>query len=187
MTLLNDGWIAKFGKEGGIEPFNTEHVNPASYDISVGSKVVLYKPSSMIQHSFNNVTPNIVMGLKKEEHNLEQYSHPVLLKSGERAFIHTREIIKTPVDVAVQVQLKSSLIRSMIVSQMGLIDPGYEGAITLYLINMGTEDYELKFGRRVAQFIFEPLNEPAVVPYGDPRRKSHYQGSVGITPNKSTL
>lgn len=162
--LKNDRWIKTFGETGGISPYNPDHVNPASYDISLGKEVKL-----------NGLT-------------FDLSSSSVDLLPGAKALVVTDELIKTPNDVAITVRLKSSLARQMIISPMGLfIDPGFEGNITFCLINMGTEPYELRLGRRVGQFIFQGLNEPAEIPYGDPRRLSHYQNSKGLTENKSTL
>jgi dCTP deaminase len=162
--IKNDRWIKEFAQAGGITPYNPEAVNPASYDISLGKQIKL-----------NDI-------------NLDLSEKPISLLPKDRAVVVTEEYIKTPVDVAVTVRLKSSLARQMIISPMGLfIDPGYHGNITFCLINMGDLPYVLHFGRRVGQFIFHSLNEPAEIPYGDERRKSHYQGSVGLTTNKSTL
>jgi dCTP deaminase len=170
--IKNDGWITLFGESGGISPFTPEFVNPASYDLSLGSEVILYPSSDKS---------------KRQEWDLNN-GGSVFLQPGEKALVVSAELIKTPLDVAVTVRLKSSLARQMIVSPIGLfIDPGFEGRITLCLINMGVEPYELKQGRRVGQFIFHAMNAAAEIPYGDPRRKSHYQGSLSLTENKSTL
>jgi deoxycytidine triphosphate deaminase len=170
--IKNDTWIKTFGDSGGIAPFDPEAVNPASYDISLGDEVIIYRSDR------DN---------SRHEWNLSN-GGSLMLHPNERAIVVTRETIKTPNDVAITVRLKSSLARQMIVSPMGLfIDPGYSGKITFCLINMGYEPYELRFARRVGQFIFQSLNEPASIPYGDARRKSHYQGSDKLTENKSTL
>lgn len=170
--IKNDKWITSFASSGGIVPFNPDAVNPASYDISLGDQVILYPTGEKS---------------KRQEWSLSA-GGSVFLQPGEKALVVTAETIKTPVDVAITVRLKSSLARQMIVSPMGLfIDPGFEGQITFCLINMGVEPYELRLGRRVGQFIFHGMNEAAEIPYGDERRKSHYQGSKGVTENKSTL
>jgi dCTP deaminase len=170
--IKNDKWITEFATNGGIAPFNSDAVNPASYDISIGDQAVIYP------------TPDKT---KRQEWSLGN-GGAVMLHPGERALVVTLESIKTPNDIAITVRLKSSLARQMIVSPMGLfIDPGFEGRITFCLINMGVEPYELRRGRRVGQFVFHSMNEAAEIPYGDPRRKSHYQGSTALTENKSTL
>ena len=185
MTIKNDGWIKTFGDSGGIEPFDPEAVNPASYDIAIGKDVILYRECN--EHSITGLGElSGIQQIQSKTYDLSLTS--VKLKPGDRALVASQEIIKTPVDVAVTIRLKSSLARQMIVAPIGLyIDPGYEGQITLCLINMGAEDYELRIGRRVGQLIFQGLSAPAEVPYGDPRRKSHYQGSFGVTGNKSSL
>lgn len=170
--IKNDGWIKQFAKAGGIAPFNPDAVNPASYDISLGGQVILFR------------------GDKKNARQEWDLSNngSLMLHPGEKALVVTQEYLTTPKDIAITARLKSSLTRQMILSPMGLfIDPGFHGRITFCLINMGDVAYELRFGRRVGQFIFHTLSEPAEVPYGDKRRKSHYQGSSGLTENKSTL
>jgi dCTP deaminase len=170
--IKSDGWIKRFAESGAISPYNEQAVNPASYDISLGSEVVLFSTSGKT---------------KRQEWNLST-GGTVMLHPGEKAIVVTDEYIKIPNDIAVTVRLKSSLARQMILSPMGLfIDPGYEGRITFCLLNMGEEPYELRLGRRVGQFIFHTLSEPCEIPYGDERRKSHYQGSTSLTENKSTL
>jgi dCTP deaminase len=164
--IKNDGWIHRFGSQGGIEPFDPEAVNPASYDISLGNQVLL--PQQMLDVSIQR--------------------EPYLLMPGETCLVVSNETIKTPNDIAITVRLKRSLGRQIIVAPMGLfVDPGYVGQLTFALVHMGTEPYELRLGRRVAQLIFNQLTAPAVIPYGDERRISHYQNSQGVIPNKSTL
>lgn len=167
--LKNDGWIKKFGADGGIVPFNPENVNPASYDITLGCEVIVYEDRREAKY-----------------YDLSQVS--VELRPWARALVVTNEHLTTPDHVAMTVRLKSSLARQGIVAPMGLfVDPGYRGTLTFMLVNMGDSPYALSLGRRVGQLIFFGMSDPAEIPYGDERRKSHYQGSTGLTPNKSTL
>jgi dCTP deaminase len=180
--ILNDAWIKEFAGFGGIEPFSPESVNPASYDIGLGKDLILYQNAedSMPGSAF----PPLKAGMFKCDLSL----CPVILRPGAKVLVCSQETVYTPVDVAITVRLKSSLGRQFIVAPMGLyVDPGYIGQLTFALINLGPESYELRLGRRVAQLIFNSMNAAAEIPYGDERRQSHYQGSVGVTANKSTL
>jgi len=60
----------------------------------------------------------------------------------------------------------------------GIVDPGYEGQITLELSNLGTAPVALLPGMRVSQLVFTKLTSPAARPYGT-ARGSKYQGQRG--------
>lgn len=65
----------------------------------------------------------------------------------------------------------------------GLIDPGFEGHITLELKNLHHEDtIKLTHGEPIGQVYFMLLDFPVDVPYG-PRNGNHYQGQRGVTPS----
>ena len=60
----------------------------------------------------------------------------------------------------------------------GIVDPGYEGQITLELSNLGTAPVALTPDMRIAQVTFTQLTSPAERPYGE-ERGSKYQGQRG--------
>ena len=60
----------------------------------------------------------------------------------------------------------------------GIVDPGYEGQITLELSNLGTAPVALTPDMRIAQMTFTELTSPAERPYGE-ERGSKYQGQRG--------
>ena len=156
--VKSDRWIKNWGKEGGSAPFFEEHVNPASYDITLGSHWIC--PTR-----------------EPEEFECEE----ITLFPGEVVLGTTREIIKMPRDVVGDLKLKSSLGRLWLNHSLsGWIDCGFQGQVTLELQNLGPYPRKLTKGMRVAQIVFFQMEEQPEVAYGE-KGKGHYQGQMGTT------
>lgn len=69
----------------------------------------------------------------------------------------------------------------MIHATAGLVDPGWDGQVTLEISNVGGVDIELTPGMRIGQLTFHRLETPADRPYGV-ERGSKYQGQSGVQP-----
>jgi dCTP deaminase len=153
-----DHWIIEFAKNGGITPFNPEHVNPASYDVTVGSHWICptRDPEELISDS-------------------------IVLFPGEVILATTQEFVRMPRDVVCDLKLKSSLGRLWLNHSLsGWIDCGFSGQITLELQNLGPYPRELVKGMRVAQLVFLGMESAPTVAYGEGGR-GHYQGQTGAT------
>jgi dCTP deaminase len=100
-----------------------------------------------------------------------------VLHPGDFVLGTTAERVEIPADLIAHVQGRSSLGRLAVVvhATAGVVDPGYEGQITLELSNLGTAPVALSPGMRVSQLIFTELTRPAERPYGADRG-SKYQG-----------
>lgn len=98
------------------------------------------------------------------------------------ALASTIEYIRLPTDYAGRVEGRSSYGRLflMIHSCAGYVDPGFDGNITLEIVNFNNEPYTFKRGERVCQLVVEQLDKRCSVPYGDSSLGSHYQGQTGI-------
>ncbi len=153
-----DHWIIAFGQAGGILPFNSEQVNPASYDVTLGSHWIC--PTR-----------------EPEETEAENFT----LFPGEVILATTAEEIKLPRDVVADLKLKSSLGRLWLNHSMsGWIDANFQGQVTLELQNLGPYPRILTAGMRVAQLVFLGLESPPTIAYGELGR-GHYQGQRGAT------
>lgn len=153
-----DHWIKEFCERGGIEPFNIEHINPASYDVMVGDHFICptRDPEEVVCDSFT-LFPN------------------------EVTLATTIEYVRMPRDVCGLLLLKSSLGRLWLNHSMsGWIDPGFEGRLTLEFQNLGPVPRVLKKGTRVAQIVFFQLSEPPTKSYKE-RHDSHYIGQERAT------
>jgi dCTP deaminase len=153
-----DWWIAEFGSKGGITPFDPEQVNPASYDVTLGSHWIC--PTR-----------------QPEEFECET----ITLFPGEVVLATTREYVKLPRDVVADLKLKSSLGRLWLNHSLsGWIDCNFHGQITLELQNLGPYPRELRTGMRCAQLVFIQMDGAPNIAYGEQGR-GHYQGQTGTT------
>lgn len=77
---------------------------------------------------------------------------------------------------------KSTLAREgLIVETAGLIDPGFEGELTLELFNMSDETLPLTYGQPICQVMFGWVDTTPKRIYG--QADNHYQGQTGPTPS----
>ena len=154
-----DSWIREWGENGGVEPYDPELVNAASYDVRL---------------SEHWICPTRVP---------EQLTSPRFkLFPGEVLLASTLEYVRIPRLVACDLKLKSTLGRLWINHSLaGWCDPGFEGNITLELQNLGPEPFVLDANRRIAQLIFIRMESEPDIAYGEPGSSSHYQGQTGTT------
>lgn len=154
-----DHWIRHFAEAGGIEPFNVEQVNPASYDVTLGNHWIC--PTREPQ---------------------EIQADTITLFPGEVILATTREYLKMPRDVVADLKLKSSLGRLWLNHSLsGWIDCNFQGQVTLELQNLGPHPRQLSEGMRVAQLVFMGMESPPEIAYGE-KGRGHYQGQTGATP-----
>lgn len=81
----------------------------------------------------------------------------ILLSSLER--------IRLPYDLVGYVRDKSTLARRGLALQNTVLEPGWEGYITLELSNHGADDVRIEEGMPIGQVMFELLDQPTNKPY----------------------
>jgi dCTP deaminase len=95
----------------------------------------------------------------------------------------TLERIKLPSYLAGVVKGKSSWARrGIMVEAAGLVDPGFDGQITLEIKNLSHLPRLLRAGDMIAQIMFLPVDKSVTRPYGSAGLGSHYQGQRGAEP-----
>jgi len=111
------------------------------------------------------------------------YSQEVIIQPGEFMLGCTRERIVLPRYVAAFVHGKSTLARQgLMVEAAGLVDPGFEGTLTLELKNIGHRPLRLPAGSAACQITLHMTDMAVVRPYGTPGLNSHYQGQEHAEP-----
>jgi len=91
---------------------------------------------------------------------LAAVKEPVILKPMERALIPTGIAIEIPPGYEAQIRPRSGLaIRHGItlLNTPGTIDADYRGEIKVIVINLGSEDFVIKRGDRIAQMVICPV------------------------------
>ncbi len=108
--------------------------------------------------------------INKSHHQLPEYAtplsagmdirayieQPIMLKPLERALIPTGLFIELPQGYEAQIRPRSGLAIKhgiTILNTPGTIDADYRGEIRVILINLSTEDFEIKDGERICQMV----------------------------------
>jgi dCTP deaminase len=110
----------------------------------------------------------------------------LILKPGDCALVTTRERVAIPSGLVGDIKGKSSLARLYLVihTTAGWVDPGFDGQITLELVNHSPQTLVLADGIKVAQLVVMRLTSAALRPYGSNGLGSRYQNQVGATASR---
>src|SRR5208282_731933 len=127
-----------------IAPFDDEMLQPASYDLKVG-KFAATAPRN---------GDNPVIDLEAER---------VLVVLGYApAVIYTLEELDLPLNIAGRFGIKSSLSRRGLFASVGTqVDPGFQGPLSVSLMNMTSNAVALNYGESFVTLELEWLKTPA--------------------------
>ena len=164
--MLNDQQIKhRAEREKLITPYDDKFLQPHSYDATLHSDI-------KVAHY------DVIDKVKTwKAHNC--YITDFELQPGQFALASTREYFKMPQGLVGFVQGKSSIGRNGLqIENAGLIDAGFEGAITLEFYNMAPWPIILKAGMPICQIHFTSVQSPV---YKDYHKIGHYNGQRGPT------
>jgi dCTP deaminase len=167
MILSDTDLIARL-RDGSlvIEPLEDldVQVQPASVDLRLGSEF---------------------RGPGASEVEVASIARPRVLARGEMLLGTTLERVVIPHDLVARVEGRSSVGRLglLVHATAGFVDPGFEGQITLELVNLGPQPITLEPGVRICQLTLHLLTSPASRPYGV-ARGSKYAGQRGPTSSR---
>lgn len=171
MTTFVDYHIEDLAGRGMISPFCVEQLNPASYDVRLGSEILVE----------GRIEGPVDMRQRWQRISIEELSYR--MDPGEFVLAVTEEIISLPNHVEGIFQLKSSRGREGYEHALaGYIDPGFTGRITLELSNLNRyHSLELRAGMLIGQIRFAQT-------YGVPKKPysvtGHYNGDMTVQPSK---
>jgi dCTP deaminase len=198
--ILSDGDIRRRLEKGDlvVEPLDDPElqIQPASLDMRLGREFLEFKNTNLscIHPSSNPEVADYVTKTQvghPGQSQLSEYAQETdadrtieqdefILHPGDFVLGTTKERVEIPDDLIAHVEGRSSLGRLAIVvhATAGIVDPGYEGQITLELSNLGKAPVALTPDMRISQLTFTELKNRAEVPYGK-ERGSKYQGQTG--------
>lgn len=155
MTVLSAQSIAQkvAASQLGIEPFSeaaTSHgmsygLSSCGYDIRIGK-----------------IDRKII---QRGQNSIEASAPSWVVRPGEFILLSSLERIKMPNDLVAIVHDKSTLARKGIAFQNTVLEPGWEGYITLELSNHGHDNVTIKVGQPICQLLFHMLDQPTNQPY----------------------
>jgi dCTP deaminase len=140
----------------GISPWDDVLLNPCSYDLTLGSRYrKLRKTSALLdlcEFDEEYTTPS-----------LEMENGKVRLNPGECMLAVTEQHISLGPNMAAEVAGKSSLGRlfQAVHVTAGFVDAGFEGWITMEVVNMSPRPVVYTAGQRIGQIIFTRLDSSA--------------------------
>lgn len=195
MSTLSDRDILKhlqFGWQLAIEPFDARQLQPASYDVRLGSTFqvpcnVAYGERVSIDRAAG-LFPRMkaeTLGWQ-EDAGIRRRKDAFVLNPGCFVLGTTVERLRLGKNLIAKLDGKSTLGRLGLIVHCtaGYIDPGFEGQITLEMFNCAPYPIELVPGAPIGQLRFEFLSSPCLRAYGSAGLGSHYQGQTGATPPK---
>jgi dCTP deaminase len=157
-----------------------EQFGPSSFDVHLGTDF----------RQLENLNKSSILldrELSKEDEAL--YTTKVLLSAANSVYLHpgefvlaaTLEYFKFPDDLAGRIEGRSSWGRLglLVHATAGFVDPGYEGALTFELSNVGRLPIELKPGLRLGQVCFFQMSRPSLIPYAK-KHRAKYLGAPGV-------
>lgn len=137
-----------------IEPFDPELVQPASYDLCLGPKILASPLSSE--------KLGIVIQLTEKEPSFE-------IHSGQMVGVLSLEKIQLPLDMCGRFGIRSAFARRGLNAFGGLqLDPGWRGRLNMNFLNVGPEPIMITLHEPLFSVEFQRLEEPAETGYTGP-------------------
>ena len=108
----------------------------------------------------------------------------IVIKPFERKLIKTGIAISLPIDYEAQVRPRSGLALKngiTVLNTPGTIDADYRGEIGVILINLGSEDFTVEKGMRIAQLVISPIVQAELVEVEELDETLRGSGGFGST------
>lgn len=186
--ILSDTRIMQAVEEGRIEldPMQPGQLNPASYDLTLAPELLVpeFTPWVAARNKGLHLQPLNLRDVPDQPDYLQPFTmgndRAYIIEPGEFILGSTVEHVTLPDSIAARVEGKSSLARVGLAVHVtgGFIDPGFEGNITLEMVNLLHRPLMLYPRMRVAQIAFIPVNGEVRSTYG---KVGHYQRQAGPT------
>jgi dCTP deaminase len=160
-----------------IEPFDESQLQPASYDVLLGSIFLVVDRARLRPVDLGDTSTFQNLYERVELHPGGCFQ----LSSKGFVLACTKEIVTIPSDVVGRIEGRSSLARlGLVIEAAGYLDPGYQGSVTMELYNQLPVPIILRPGLSIAQLSFETATSKPDKIYGDECLGSHYQNSLEV-------
>lgn len=167
MSTIVDHQIRELARMTGlVEPFNPDQINPASYDVTLGTTILKEGVGAEPRWIPVDITGGVYV-----------------MQPGEFILAATEEMVRIPNNLECVFNLKSSRGREGFEHLMaGYIDPGFHGKITLELCNVNRHHrLALEPGMRIGQLRFSKLD---AIPHRGYALTGRYHQDDGVRASK---
>lgn len=153
MAILSGAQIERLVKarELVIDPFDAALVQPATYDLQLGPKILASPLSQEIAGMVVKLTDR---------------SPSYKIQSGQMIGAISEETLRLPLDICGRFGIRSGFARRGLNAFGGIqLDPGFEGRLIMNLLNVGPEPVTITLGEALFSVEFQRLEEPAKTAY----------------------
>lgn len=118
----------------------------------------------------------------KEDAGMDLFSiQDLILKPKHRAVVKTGISIELPKGYVSLVWDKSGIASKGIKTMGGVIDSGYRGEYKVVLVNLSSENFEIKKGQKIAQVLIQKVENPKIEVVENLSESSRAEGGFGST------
>lgn len=187
MGLKSDRWIRDMARRGMIDPFVDHLVREAddnarviSYGLSSYGYDLRVAPEFRV---FTNVHAGVVDPKAFDPRSyVEVLDERCIIPPNGFALARSVEYFRIPDDVLGICVGKSTYARCGVVTPLTPLEPGWEGHLTLEIVNSTSLPAIVYANEGMCQLVFFQGDEPCEVHYGNrPGRPGKYQGQTGVT------
>ena len=186
MSIKPDTWIERMALEHTmIDPFTPKQVKKGAvsyglssygYDVTAADEFQIFTNVNAVVIDPKAFDPNSLI-----EGTLQEDEKGIYIVAPPNSFVLTRtiEYMRMPRNVVGLMTVKSTYARCGIVSPPTVLEPEWEGHITIEISNTTPLPARIYANEGIAQILFFLSDEDCQVSYAD--RKGKYQGQRGIT------
>jgi dUTP pyrophosphatase len=109
---------------------------------------------------------------------------PLTISPGARALVPSGFVFEIPQGFEVQIRPRSGLAFKNGITCLntpGTIDSDYRGEVKVLVVNLGTEDFVITRGMRIAQMVVAPVTQARVVEISEAGETARGAGGFGST------
>ena len=158
MGVLSDAQIKRLVEAGDliIDPFDETLVQPATYDLRLGSKILASPLSPDIRGQI------VLLNDKSPSYNIQ---------SGQMVSVISGERLRLPLNICGTFGIRSSFAWRGLNDFGGIqLDPGWNGHLIMNLLNVGPEPVPVTVDVPLFSIEFQTLDEPAEKGYDGPNQ-----------------
>jgi dCTP deaminase len=179
--ILSDRTLKEKIRKGEIviDPFSEEFLQPASYDLHLDDKVLIFDKEKYGLIDVKKKSDALMKSIKIKEDGY--VIHP-----GDFILANVKEVTGVDDKHVGRLEGKSSLGRLGLVIHVtaGFLDPGNKLRLTLEMVNLSGLPIRIYKGMKIAQIAFEELDKPCERPYGSKELKNKYFGDMEVKGSK---
>lgn len=112
---------------------------------------------------------------------------PIRLRPGERALVPTGIAVEIPAGFEAQIRPRSGLALRhgvTLLNTPGTIDADYRGEVQVLLVNLGSADFEVRRGDRIAQMVVAPVARATLREVDELTQTARAAGGFGHTDDR---